>query len=328
MQDIRELLASNTETAPWLERLESLGSPDCAIVLPTADELPSVLLTLAVPHEDINDLVALLPSRERSPDIWWLLERCAAGLVRTMGAVDGSTPFLALPPAIGALHRYFYVYVLLAALPRVQAFHRARGIPDDVSRLTLADLGRNMAVHRQLRGTGGLDGAWLRLHFQGALYDLGRLQFQRGKLGNRTGLAITAAGLPYGPGDPTLAVHVPEFYGPLTPPACDASFVRAVQFFARHFPEETYDLAFCHSWLLDDQLGEYLPEDSNIIRFQRRFRHAYTPEANDDGIIRFVFGRLKPALDDLPQRTTLERAIVDHLKTGRHWHGGAGWLRL
>ena len=93
-------------------------------------------------------------------------------------------------------------------------------------------------------------------------------------------------------------------------------------------PRKPTTLPSATPWLLDDQLGEYLPEDSNIIRFQRRFRHAYTPEANDDGIIRFVFGRLKPALDDLPQRTMLERAIVDHLKTGRHWHGGAGWLRL
>ncbi|MBI3971100.1 MAG: hypothetical protein HY332_07400, partial [Chloroflexi bacterium] len=48
-------------------------------------------------------------------------------------------------------------------------------------------------------------------------------------------------------------------------------------------------------------------------------------------ILRFDFGRTTPALDRLdalPRRTTLERAIVRHLKAGRHWHGGAGWLRL
>ena len=143
-----------------------------------------------------------------------------------------------------------------------------------------------------------------------------------------SGRGIAAAGLPYGPGDPALAVHIPEFYGPLTPPACDASFRCAREFFARHFPEERYDVATCHSWLLDDQLAEYLPEDANIIHFQRRFRAAYHPDDNDQDILVSVFGRSDSPLDELPRRTTLERAIVDHLQAGRHWHGGAGWLRL
>ena len=219
--------------------------------------------------------------------------------------------------------------MFLAVLPHVQAFHRSRDIPDDVSRRTLADLGRNMAVHRARYQMSGLEAPfWLMLHFRGAIYDLGRLQFQRGKLGNRTGRAITAAGLPYRPGDPTLAVHVPSFYGRLTPRACDASFARARDFFARHFPEERYEIAVCHSWLLDEQLREYLPEDANIIQFQRRFQPAYQPDDDDESIIRFVFGRATPALAELPQRTTLERVIVDHLQAGRHWHGGAGWVRL
>lgn len=329
MKDIRELLGADGETATWLAHLDAVGDPDFDIVLPTADELPPVLLQLAVPHQDINDLVALLPRREDSAGLWWLLGRCTDALVRTMGRIERPLPFPALPPSLGPLHRYFYVYVFVAALPHIRAYHRARGIPDDVSCLTLADLGRNMAVHRQRHGVGGLDVAyWLTLHFRGAIYALGRLQFERARLGNRTGRAITAAGLPYGPGDPALAVHVPEFYGPLSGHACDASFRRAREFFTRAFPEERYDIAVCHSWLLDDQLAAYLPEASNIIQFQRRFRDAYRPGDDDRTILRFVFGRDSPELDELPRRTTLERAIVDHLKAGRHWRGGAGWLRL
>ena len=29
-----------------------------------------------------------------------------------------------------------------------------------------------------------------------------------------------------------------------------------------------------------------------------------------------------------PQRSTLERAIVDHLRSGGHWHLGHGWFEL
>jgi hypothetical protein len=329
MENIKELLASDPETVTWLAHLEAIGAPDFAVALPPAAELPAELLRLAVPHQDINDLVALLPTPERSAELWWVLERCAHTLVRSMGSVERPPPFPALPQRMGALRRYFYVYVFLAVLPQILAFHRRRDISDEVSRLTLADLGRNMAVHRRIYRVGGLDVAyWLMFHFRGVLYALGRLQFERARLGNRTGRAIAAAGLPYGPGDPVLAVHIPEFFGPLSPPACDASFQHATRFFARHFPEERYDLATCHSWLLDDQLALYLPADANIIRFQRRFRPAYRSDDDDGPIMRFVFGCVQPDLQGLTPHTTLERAIVDHLQAGRHWRSGAGWLRL
>lgn len=166
------------------------------------------------------------------------------------------------------------------------------------------------------------------VHFRGLLYALGRLQFERSKLGNRTGRAVAAAGLSYGPGDPVLSVHIPAFYGPITPEACDASFMRAKGFFARHFPETVYAIATCHSWLLDEQLAEYLPEHSNIIRFQQRFRQAYRPDDDDEAIIHFVFRRTLRDLAQLPQRNSMERAVVAHIRSGRHWHGGAGWLAL
>jgi hypothetical protein len=185
-----------------------------------------------------------------------------------------------------------------------------------------------MAVHRRRHATGGLSlMSWLMPHFRGVLYQLGRLQFQRARLGTRTGRAVAAAGVGHGPGSPVLEVHIPAFFGPLSPRACDESFARARRFFPRHFPEETYQVAACHSWLLDEQLTEYLPEDTNLIRFQRRFQPAYQPDPHDD-VLQFVFGRDGPDLDALPRRTTLERAVTDHLKAGRHWNGGAGWLQL
>jgi hypothetical protein len=33
-------------------------------------------------------------------------------------------------------------------------------------------------------------------------------------------------------------------------------------------------------------------------------------------------------LNALPQRTTLERAVVEHLCRGRHWRMRTGWLQL
>jgi len=326
---IKEQLCANQATASWLEQLDAAGAPPFPVELPSVGELPPVLLRLTVPHQDINELIAALAALRRSPDGWWLLERCVHALAREMGQIDAPASLPSLPDGMGSLQRYFYALVFVALLPQVQAFHRARGIPDEVSWLTLADLGRNMALYRQKYGVGGLEVPyWIRLHFRGALYDLGRLQFERAKLGKRTGRAITEAGLPYGPGDAVLSVHIPEYCGPLAPEACDASFARAREFFPRYFPEESYAVAVCHSWLLDEQLAEYLPQNSNIVRFGQRFRPAYRPDDSDADIIEFVFRRPSATLDQLPRRTTLERAVVDHIRSGRHWHGGVGWLLL
>jgi hypothetical protein len=329
VDDIRGTLRGDDRTRGWLEHLEGLGEPDVEIALPAAEQLPAALLELAVPHEDINDLVALRPTREQAPQVWWLIERCTLSLVSAMGAVDGPPVFPPPPAGLGPAGRYFYVYVFVAALPHVRAFHRSRGIPDDVSRLTLADLGRNMAVHRRRYDTGGLHVMfWLMAHFRGVIYQLGRLQFERATLDTKIGNAVAAADVADGPGSPALEVHVPEFFGPLSPRACDESFDQARRFFPRHFPDETYRVAACHSWLLDEQLARYLPGDANIISFQRRFRPAYRLDPHDDAVLRFVFGRDDVDLDRLPRRTTLERAVIDHLEAGRHWYGGAGWLRL
>jgi hypothetical protein len=44
--------------------------------------------------------------------------------------------------------------------------------------------------------------------------------------------------------------------------------------------------------------------------------------------VEFVFRYNGQPLDELPQRTTLERAVVARLKAGRHWHARTGTLQL
>jgi GNAT-like C-terminal domain/N-acyltransferase N-terminal domain len=234
------------------------------------------------------------------------------------------TRWLRWPQLPGTL---VYVYALLAVLARVREWHKARGIPDDVSWATLADLGRQMRIHRRIHGRAGLEeGDWLSHHFRGALYELGRLQFNRGQT-EKSAARLAAAGAPVQRGDWVLDVHIPAS-GPLTPEACDASFAAARVFFARYFPEEPYRIATCRSWLLDDGLAEYLAPDSNIVRFQRRFRLAAGGPKVDADVCRFVFHRTVVSLDDVPQETTLERAIVTRLRAGGHWHERTGWLEF
>ncbi|MFI2005664.1 acyltransferase domain-containing protein [Streptomyces jumonjinensis] len=301
--------------------------------LPVAEDLAGALLDLAVPHEDIAELLRLRGRISADTGLRRTLESAAVDLVRDMGRIGGGPELPRsedLESTGGALARYFPVLVYVAALPAVRAYHRERAVPDGVSRRTLADLGRHMALHRRRRGTGGLPvPGWLALHFRGELYQLGRLQFQRCRLREPIGAAVRADGLPYGPGDYALGLHIPDFLGPLTPGACDRSLARAGEFFSRCYPEEPYGVAECHSWLLDPQLTRYLPEHSNIRGFQDRFRIRSDKTRVADGEpVEFVFGDPRLPLESLPRRTTLERAIVDHLRAGGHWYGGHGWFRL
>ncbi|WP_406492145.1 acyltransferase domain-containing protein [Streptomyces sp. NBC_01604] len=299
-------------------------------MLPDADELAEVLLDLGVPHDDINELVRMGRRVTDDPELLRLLEASVEELVRGMGEAGGAVDLLELDWASGALQRCYPVFVFVAALPHTRAYHRERGIPADVSRRTLADLGRNMAVHRRRHGRTGVQSPrWLTHHFRGELYQLGRLQFERTRLGQRTGGALAAAGLDLALGTPCLDLHIPDFLGPLSPAACDRSLALAGEFFARYFPEEKHRAALCHSWLLDPQLKRYLPADSNIIRFQERFRVAREDtEPADTEPIQFVFGDPDLDVEALPRRTSVERAVGDHLRAGGHWYIGHGWFPL
>ncbi|MFC5198626.1 MULTISPECIES: acyltransferase domain-containing protein [Streptomyces] len=325
-----EALRADARLAEWLRDLESEAEPRTEAVLPDADELADILLDLSVAHEHVNELVALRSRLAADPEAMTLLTRCVARFVRDMGEIGKGWEPPAFPASTGSLGRCFHLYVFVAALPYVRAYHRGRGIPDDVSRRTLADLGRQVAVHRRRLGTPGLLFPWwIALHFHGEVFQLGRLQFQRARLGRRTGRAVAAAGLGSGPGDPCLSVHIADFRGPLSPAACERSLALAREFFARHYPDERYEVAECHSWLLDPQLGRYLPADSNIMRFQERFRVAYQETTPDDGVpVGFVFGDPELPAGDLPGRSAVERAVGDHLRGGGHWYVGHGWFAL
>ncbi|MDQ3657899.1 MAG: acyltransferase domain-containing protein [Chloroflexota bacterium] len=320
------ILGSNEATASWLDYLEGIGPPTVPVELPDGEAFIGALHDLDVLADDIGTVVRLQPDTVNDPGLRWLLERCVHSLLLHMNVVSWPPAFPKLPPDFGEVGRYFYAFVYVAMLPHTRNLHRRRGIPDDITRATLADVGRHFLIHREQHGTHGMSGAdWLMLHARGMIFQIGRLQFERGHLGTSTSRGIKAADFPCEKGDPVIAVHIPGHMGPMSPDACDDSFAEARPFFREHFPEEDPRLALCHSWLLDEQLGEYLPESSNIMVFQRRFRQAYRPEPNNRPTLEFVFRTPDRPLDELPQRTTLERAVVRHLRDGRQWHGGVGW---
>lgn len=193
---------------------------------------------------------------------------------------------------------------LFATVDDVRAFHRRRGVPSDVSWASLADLGQQVHLHRLTFGGFGLETyGWLCCAWSGALYWLGRLQFN----------------LQVEDDEWVLSTHIPRT-GPLTPAAVDDAFARATDFFRRHFSEYETKSFFCESWLLDPELRDGLAEGSNIAAFSRRWGLYGEPRNGDGDALYFTFSRRPPIdLDLLPQRSSLERLIVGRLRRSEHW---------
>lgn len=276
---------------------------------------------LEIPAADQRELLDSRPDPEREPALWWLFRHCCAMLRSRIGTLGDLPPWPALPESLGGPGRYLYPWVFLATIPQVREYHRQHGIDEATSWSALACLGAQMRNYRTMHGRGGLHTQdWLTFHFRGAVYPLGRLHFERTKI------SFQAAGGPE-PGEPALGVHIPE--GRLTPESCDESIARARGFFARHFPDEPCRYAVCSSWVLDPQLREYLGAHTNIIRFLDRFQIVPAGTGDDDAtVVEFIFKRPRSELERLPQDTSLQRAIVNHIRSGRHWQFRTGWFAL
>lgn len=287
--------------------------------MPSADallqspELPAWLDRLGLRTEDRADVEAALSQVRQDPAALAVVDRLAGALRAAVGRFPGE-PDRDLWPGYGADPDPYGVGVLpLLALvvtaPDVVAFHRSRGVPDEVSAQTLTELGQQTWVHRQTYGSFGLHTCWwVPVAWSGSLYWLGRLQFN---------LELLPTGW-------VCSTHIPQS-GPLDPAAVDDSFARAAAFFPRHFPDRPVTDFWCHSWLLDPELAAALDPTSNMARFQQRWHLYGGPMPGDEDALFFTFARRGEVdLDALPQRTSLQRAIVQRMRAGEHWSVWAG----
>ena len=118
-----------------------------------------------------------------------------------------------------------------------------------------------------------------------------------------------------GPGDPVLYFHIPGGI-PLDHAACGDSFKAAMDFFPRHFPDRPYKAFFCGSWLLDTQLEDWLPSGSNLVRFLREF-YLLPGGISERSILQTVFGNTADDLSRAPNDTSLQRALLELVSSGR-----------
>jgi hypothetical protein len=284
-----------------------------------ADDLPERLTLLGLRDDDRADALTAVAAVLGRPEEVAAVQAMAERLVPAIGVIadpwDGSLPWPWRADGTDSAHGagVLEMLALVATVDEVRSYHASRGIGDEESWRALSDLGQQVFVHRLTYGTFGLHTHdWLRVAWSGALYWLGRLQFNLHRDPPSPGAAAD--------GGWVLSTHIPRS-GPLTPDEVDASFAAARVFFAEHFADFAVDAFHCHSWLLDPQLAAALPATSNMALFQRRWTLVGEPGNGDDDAVFFTFARRPPVdLASLPRETTLQRAILDRLADGGHWH--------
>jgi hypothetical protein len=308
-----------------------MAAATAAPAMPSVEEVVRYADAMRASREVRAAMVAARADYDAAPrSLQRSIADTAAGVRAGLGDVGARVPAgVPQEPAASPARLYGDVLALMACVPSLLDHHAAHGVPEQVTWDTLSDLPRHIARHERLYGRPGFSELpWLSLHLRGLLYSLGRLQFERVRAvaAPEDHAAVVAAAGPLAADEVLLNVHIPET-GPLDPGLCEDAYARATDRLAAWHPEERPRAFVCQSWLMDPQLRAYLPAGSNIIRFQDRFDVVGPGSEASGSMQEFVFGRAGAVdLDELPQRTSLERAFVQHLRSGGTWSARTGWF--
>ena len=202
---------------------------------------------------------------------------------------------------------------------RLKCLYGEKGIPDDILRATLSDIGIWAKTYYSYSGEMGIaELDWINNHLNFKIFRLGRLQFEIKKS-------------PFDfedikKGDPIISMHIPEGE-PLLKEKCEESLNLARKFFAKYFPEHNYSYFYCHSWLLDQTNAEFLGENSNIVKFASLFRKISRDETL--AATKYVF-RWNITADEVAgakAETKLQKAIQAHLAEGKKLYATGGLIK-
>ena len=192
--------------------------------------------------------------------------------------------------------------------------YEERGIGREIFRATMAFMARfsGEALARQGR-VEWMWGWWFPRQLALREFRLGALEYEMTE-----GAAF--GGKPAGGDRRRIFLHIPAD-ADLSDGAVDASVAAAKAFFPKYFPDFAEAEYVCESWMLSPALREILPETSRVRRFSERFSVVFWEE--DSPAFRdWIFPTAVTAsVEDLPEATSLQRAVKRHLLAG----GTIGW---
>ena len=343
----------------WSESVAACG--DGTPEFPTPTFLADACEYIGLVDKDVEAVIAAAERIAANPAAAMLAWHGYRRMYVTDDGIEG-WPGL---PALGDDAEMFYFVVLLRGVPLMRRVHDDHDVPAEIVADTVADMRWHFRDNHRRHGRYGVTSRladWIRLHVQGRLYNIGRLQFVHEHFGDELivyrsddgKVTALADGRPIDPatgeiadeplalddrwhtaltaGDPVLEIHIPES-SPLTPETCGEAVDTALAFFARCFPELPAPKALvCEAWLFDSQLHGRLKDGSNVLKFQDEF-YLHPAEADAWEAFRHIFpieipegfdGKIDTA--DLPRDTSLQRTLLAHVEAGGRWKNAGGFI--
>ena len=222
---------------------------------------------------------------------------------------------------LSGVHKYsVHMLYLIALSIHTRELYEEKNISLEIYFDSMSDLRAKLMECHELYGVWGTSVGWWEIDlFQLNLVALGRLQYElisyQGEYTNDVHQLKD--------GDMVLNIHIPSL-GPLLYEDCKASFDKAALHFKEYFKERP--VAFvCHSWLLYPKHREFLPSNSNILKFMSFFDIISSEISEDKSDLWRVFYKdWDKEPKDLPRNTSIQRSYADWLMKGNHIGSGYG----
>ncbi|MBR2615416.1 MAG: hypothetical protein IKC69_01925 [Clostridia bacterium] len=129
------------------------------------------------------------------------------------------------------------------------------------------------------------------------------------------------------PGDNSCGIHIPK-NADVTPASFRKALDSAREFLKKGYSDCDPKMFTCASWLLSPQLEEVLKPTSNILAFGREFIR-YPRKGNGKAPFSFVFPQsFRGPLEELPEDTSLQRALKAKYIAGEAIIDFAGVIEL
>lgn len=216
------------------------------------------------------------------------------------------------------------LFLVEAAIPVREAF-AAEGLPEQIFWDTFSDLRYKVLECKEVQGVwGNFVAFWYPIFYSRDIVKLGRLEYEN--VTYSEDIPYEKNGYTVKKGDEVKSIHIPASGEPFDEAARLASYKKAYAFFQDELNGGPL-VCVCHSWLLYPPYGEILSPTSNIVSFQRDFDITGQEASEEfDDSWRLFGGDYKKPLEDLPERTSMQRAFKNYLLAGGKAGEGRGVL--
>ena len=199
---------------------------------------------------------------------------------------------------------------MLRCARKARSEYARLGIPEEIYYDTMAAFSRFVREHMESYGCYGFDrGFWVPRQISCRLFRIGQLEYEL------TGLN----------GQSIISLHIPTDVD-LRPEILLPSLKAGLRELHRLFPDTAGMPVYCHSWLLSPLLKTFLPEQSNILRFQSLF-DLQPDQKPGTGVLLWVFKNPRLPVEEYPENTSLHRKLKAFFRQGGQFMDGAGWLK-